>query len=92
MRHYCIYKVDLKRLCMYNNKRRCAVREITCDMLSKLNSDELLIVDVRDGDAYSLGHITGAINIPAELKNVKGKLEGPIYKIASKVVKLFRTY
>ena len=37
-------------------------------------------------------HCPQAINIPAELKNVKGKLEGPIYKIASKVVKLFKTY
>ncbi len=33
-----------------------------------------------------------SINIPEELKNVKGKLEGVAYKIACKVVRLFRTY
>lgn len=37
-------------------------------------------------------HCPQAINIPDELKNVKGKLEGPIYKIARKIVKAFKTY
>ncbi|MCH5299583.1 MAG: aldo/keto reductase [Ruminococcus sp.] len=37
-------------------------------------------------------HCPQGINIPAQLKNVKGKLEGPIYKIARKVVKAFKTY
>lgn len=37
-------------------------------------------------------HCPQGIQIPAELKNVKSKLEGPIYKIARKAVKLFRTY
>ena len=42
------------------------MREITCDMLSKLNADEFFIIDVRDENSYSYGHITGAINIPEE--------------------------
>lgn len=37
-------------------------------------------------------HCPQGIQIPEELKNVKGKLEGPAYKIARKAVKLFRTY
>lgn len=37
-------------------------------------------------------HCPQAIHIPTELKKVKRKLEGPIYKIARKVIKLFRTY
>ena len=37
-------------------------------------------------------HCPQGIDIPEELKNVKGKLEGPIYKIARKAIKLFRTY
>lgn len=35
-------------------------------------------------------HCPQGINIPEELKNVKGKLEGPVYKIARKAVKVFR--
>ena len=42
------------------------MREITCDMLSKLNADDFFIVDIRDENAYLLGHITGAINIPEQ--------------------------
>lgn len=37
-------------------------------------------------------HCPQGIDIPAELGNVKGKLEGPVYKIACKAIKLFRTY
>ena len=37
-------------------------------------------------------HCPQGIDIPAELKNVSAKLEGPIYKVARKAVKLFRTY
>lgn len=37
-------------------------------------------------------HCPQGIDIPGELKNVKGKLEGPIYKVACKAIKLFRTY
>lgn len=37
-------------------------------------------------------HCPQGIDIPGELKNVKGKLEGPLYRIAKKAVKLFRTY
>ena len=37
-------------------------------------------------------HCPQGIDIPEELKNVRGKLEGPIYKIARKAIKLFRTY
>ena len=37
-------------------------------------------------------HCPQGIDIPAELKNVRGKLESPAYKLASKVVKKFRAY
>ena len=37
-------------------------------------------------------HCPQGIDIPEELKNVKGKLEGPVYKVACKAIKLFRTY
>ncbi len=37
-------------------------------------------------------HCPQGIDIPNELKNVSAKLEGPVYKIARKAVKLFRTY
>lgn len=37
-------------------------------------------------------HCPQKIDIPAELNNVKSKLEGPVYKAAVKIVKLFRTY
>ena len=37
-------------------------------------------------------HCPQGIDIPEELKNVKGKLEGPVYKIARKAVGLFRSY
>ena len=42
------------------------MREITCDKLSKLNADDFLIIDIRDENSYSYGHIPGSINIPAE--------------------------
>ena len=35
-------------------------------------------------------HCPQGIDIPAELKNVSGKLEGPIYKIAKKAVKVLK--
>ena len=37
-------------------------------------------------------HCPQGIDIPEELKNVKSKLEGPVYKIARKVVGAFRAY
>lgn len=37
-------------------------------------------------------HCPQGIDIPGELKNVKGKLEGPAYKVARKAVKMFRAY
>lgn len=42
------------------------MREITCDMLSKLNADEFLVVDIRDNNSYAYGHIPGSVNISAE--------------------------
>ena len=42
------------------------MREITCNMLSKLNADEFLVVDIRDSNSYSYGHIPGSVNIPSE--------------------------
>lgn len=44
------------------------------------------------GCGKCMKHCPQGINIPEELKHVKKKLEGPIYKIARKVVKLFRAY
>ena len=37
-------------------------------------------------------HCPQGIDIPEELKNVRGKLEGPVYKIAAKAVKAVRRY
>ncbi len=37
-------------------------------------------------------HCPQGIDIPAELKNVKAKMEGPAYKIAAKAVKLVRRF
>lgn len=37
-------------------------------------------------------HCPQGIDIPTELKNVRSKLEGPIYRLARRFVKLFRTY
>ena len=40
--------------------------EITTEELYKMNADEYTLVDVRDQSAYALGHIPGAVHIPAE--------------------------
>ena len=37
-------------------------------------------------------HCPQSIDIPGELKNVRGKLEGPVYRAARGVVKKFRAY
>lgn len=37
-------------------------------------------------------HCPQGIDIPAELKNVRSKLEGPAYRVARKAIRLFRTY
>ena len=39
------------------------MQQISVKELSVVNGDELLVVDVRDENAYSYGHIPGAINI-----------------------------
>lgn len=44
-------------------------------MVSKLNSGNPIIVDVRDGSAFAKGHISDAINIPV------GEIEAKIKKI-----------
>ena len=43
-----------------------AMQQISVKQLSALNADELLIVDVRDENSYSYGHVPGAINIPSD--------------------------
>ena len=40
------------------------VGSITCEELSKLDSSEILLIDVRDSGSYEYGHISGAINVP----------------------------
>ena len=40
--------------------------EITLEELGKLDADEYSLIDLRDGSAFSYGHIPGAVNIPAE--------------------------
>lgn len=38
--------------------------EITVDELSQKNSDDYVIIDIRDESSFEYGHIPGAINIP----------------------------
>ncbi len=40
--------------------------EITLDEIKQLPGDGFTIIDIRDNYAYELGHIDGAVNIPAE--------------------------
>ncbi len=40
------------------------MESITCEELSKLDSSEILLIDVRDSGSYEYGHISGAINVP----------------------------
>ena len=42
------------------------MNKVTAQELSKLEADSTIIVDIRGEDAFSYGHIPGAINIPAE--------------------------
>ena len=45
--------------------------KITAQELSALEADSMQIVDIRDEDAFSYGHIPGAINIPvAEIDKI----------------------
>ncbi len=46
--------------------RGARVGEITVAELPRMNADEFIVVDVRDGDSFSYGHIPGSINVPAE--------------------------
>lgn len=39
--------------------------DVTCEELSKLNGDDYLLIDVRDAESFSYGHIPGALNIPS---------------------------
>ena len=43
------------------------MNKVTAQELSKLEADSIAIVDIRSEDAFSYGHIPGAINIPAEI-------------------------
>lgn len=38
-------------------------QEIEIEQLQKLNKDEIIIIDIRNNDDFSYGHIPGAINI-----------------------------
>lgn len=40
------------------------MQEITIQELSSFSGDEYILVDIRDEDAFTYGHIPGAINIP----------------------------
>ena len=42
------------------------MNKVTAQQLSALEADSTVIVDIRGEDAFSYGHIPGAINIPAE--------------------------
>ena len=42
------------------------MNKITAQQLSALEADSTVIVDIRSEDAFSYGHIPGAINIPIE--------------------------
>ena len=42
------------------------MNKVTAQELSKLEADRTVIVDIRGEDAFSYGHIPGAVNIPAE--------------------------
>lgn len=42
------------------------MEEITVAQLSAMNADEIIIIDVRDENSYSYGHIPGAINVPED--------------------------
>ena len=42
------------------------MQQISVNELSSLNADELVIVDVRDANSYSYGHVPGAINVTAD--------------------------
>ena len=42
------------------------MNKVTAQELSKLEADSIAIVDIRSEDAFSYGHIPGAINIPVE--------------------------
>src|SRR5262245_11361853 len=43
------------------------VPRITVDELKKLMADQqVVVVDVRSADAYNIGHIKGAINLPVD--------------------------
>ena len=39
---------------------------MTVSQLSKLNAEEYMIIDIRDGSAFEYGHIDKAVNVPQE--------------------------
>ncbi len=46
----------------------------TKDLMAKMGQPDLVVVDVRIPEAYELGHIKGAINIP--VKSIQGTVKG----------------
>lgn len=62
----------VKRLRDFVADARGRVREVSVDELDEIieNHDDVLIVDVREGDEYAKGHIPGALLVP------RGTLEG----------------
>lgn len=61
-----------KRLADFVAEAKRRIQEIKPDDLDEMieNHDDLLIVDVREGEEYARGHIPGALAIP------RGLLEG----------------
>ena len=61
------------------------MQQISVKELSCLNADQLVLVDVRDENSYSYGHIPGAINVTAE------KIQSYDFPRAKKLVVYCRT-
>lgn len=61
------------------------MQQISVKELSTLNADGLVVVDVRDENSYSYGHIPGAVNVPAD------KIEQSDFPRGKKIVVYCRT-
>lgn len=46
------------------------------DLTQLINTDQAVVIDIRDNDAFAAGHITGSVNIPfSDLEANAKKLE-----------------
>lgn len=70
----CSNKEEVKKENSQNEQSNTAYNNIPGDEAVKLmeDSEEILILDVRNGDEYASGHIKNAINIPSE--DIENKL------------------